>query len=210
MHEAIEKLARKNRPGHGGVCDVNYGGVLTRGNGDSDDVMQSLQGKREYDAVTARVTLMKECQGMEERKHEAPPVDSESMKKVDQGREAESYNGVPIGSGVGVKALHKRTKSQFTGSSGGNARNDSKSKICPSSQDKMKNGDEVDFWHSVVGSSKGASLNDGRSYHSGGAGDRSYPGGIMKLNMYTPMHRKHTGLNQYYTVMEECIAIFGG
>ena len=178
-----------------------------------------LEGKRECDAVAARVTLMRECQGMEERK--APPVDSESMKKVNQGREAESYNGAPIGSGVDVKALHDRTKSQFTGSSGGNKRNDVKSKVCLSSKlikkrastlvkDKMKNGDEVDFWQSVVGNSKGASLNDGRSYHSGGAENRFYPNGIMKLNMYTPMHRKQAGLSQYYAFMEECIAIFGG
>ena len=74
----------------------------------------------------------------------------------------------------------------------------------------MKNGDEVDFWHSFVGKREGASRDDGISYHSGGAEDRFYPGGIMKLNIYTPMHRKHTGLSQYYAVMEECIAIFGG
>ena len=32
----------------------------------------------------------------------------------------------------------------------------------------------------------------------------------MKLNICTPMHRKHIGLSQHYAVMEECIAIFGG
>ena len=55
-----------------------------------------------------------------------------------------------------------------------------------------------------------ASRDDGISYYSGGAEDRFYPGGVMKLNIYTPMHRKHTGLSQHYAVMEECIAIFGG
>ena len=33
---------------------------------------------------------------------------------------------------------------------------------------------------------------------------------VMKLNICTPMHRKHIGLSQHYAVMEECIAIFGG
>ena len=55
-----------------------------------------------------------------------------------------------------------------------------------------------------------ASRDDGISYYSGGAEDRFYPGGVMKLNICTPMHRKHTGLSQHYAVMEECIAIFGG
>ena len=55
-----------------------------------------------------------------------------------------------------------------------------------------------------------ASRDDGISYYSGGAEDRFYPGGVMKLSICTPMHRKHTGLSQHYAVMEECIAIFGG
>ena len=34
-----------------------------------------------------------------------------------------------------------------------------------------------------------ASRDDGISYYSGGAEDRFYPGGVMKLNICTPMHR---------------------
>ena len=55
-----------------------------------------------------------------------------------------------------------------------------------------------------------ASRDDGISYYSGGAEDRFYPGGVRKLIICIPMHRKHTGLSQYYAVMEECITMFGG
>ena len=55
-----------------------------------------------------------------------------------------------------------------------------------------------------------ASRDDGISYYSGGAEDRFYPGGARKLIICIPMHRKHTGLSQYYAVMEECITMFDG
>ena len=50
-------------------------------------------------------------------------------------------------------------------------------------RNKMKTGNEVDFWHWFVGKSKVANRNDGISYYSGGAEDSFYPGGIMKLNI---------------------------